>query len=100
MTRMNRRKFLGTAAGAAASFTILPRRALGGRGYQPPSETLNIAGIGVGGQGAYDLQSVESQEYRGAVRCGRETRRQDVREVSERAPLSGLSCHARKGKGH
>jgi predicted dehydrogenase len=58
MASMNRRQFLGAAAGTAATFTILPRRVLGGRGHQPPSETLNVAGIGVGGQGAHDLKNL------------------------------------------
>jgi predicted dehydrogenase len=49
------------AAGAVAAFTIVPRRVLGGAGNTPPSEKLNIAGIGVGGQGASDLQALESQ---------------------------------------
>ena len=44
-----------------AAFTIVPRRVLGGAGNTPPSEKLNIAGIGVGGRGAGDLQEVESQ---------------------------------------
>jgi len=44
-----------------AAFTIVPRRVLGGAGSTPPSEKLNIAGIGVGGRGAGDLQEVESQ---------------------------------------
>ena len=51
---MNRRRFLGGAAGVAA-FTIVPRHVLGGPGQVPPSEKLNIAGIGVGGQGAGDI---------------------------------------------
>ena len=59
MASVNRRQFLGAVAGTAASFTILPRRVLGGSGHQPPSETLNIAGIGVGGQGGHNLQNFE-----------------------------------------
>ena len=58
--RMSRRGFLGTAAGVAA-FTVVPRHVLGGPGQTPPSEKLNIAGIGVGGQGAGDLRALESQ---------------------------------------
>jgi predicted dehydrogenase len=34
---------------------------LGGAGRTTPSEKLNIAGIGIGGQGAHDLQSVNSE---------------------------------------
>jgi len=49
------------AAAAVAAFTIVPRHVLGGPGKTPPSEKLNIAGIGVGGQGAADLNGVDSQ---------------------------------------
>jgi len=57
---MSRRDFMGAAA-AVTAFTIVPRRVLGGVGNAPPSEKLNIAGIGVGGQGAWDLEQLESQ---------------------------------------
>lgn len=40
---------------AAAAFTIVPRFVLGGRGHVAPSDTLYIAGIGVGGKGESDL---------------------------------------------
>jgi len=58
--KLSRRDFIG-AVGAVAAFTIVPRCVLGGAGNTPPSEKLNIAGIGVGGQGASDLQALESQ---------------------------------------
>jgi predicted dehydrogenase len=58
--RISRRDFLGSAATVAA-FTIVPRYVLGGPRNIPPSEKLNIAGIGVGGQGAGDLGNVSSQ---------------------------------------
>ena len=57
---MNRRRFLGGAAGVAA-FTMVPRHVLGGAGQTPPSEKLNVAGIGVGGQGGGDLDALSSQ---------------------------------------
>jgi len=44
-----------------AAFTIVPRYVLGGPGNTPPSEKLNIAGIGIGGRGADVLRSLESQ---------------------------------------
>lgn len=59
-TRINRRQFLGSAV-AAAAFTIVPRHVLGGAKQVPPSEKLNIASIGIGGQGASDIQSVSSE---------------------------------------
>ena len=58
--KISRRNFLGGAA-AVAAFTIVPRHVLGGPRNIPPSEKLNIAGIGVGGQGAGDIGAVSSQ---------------------------------------
>ena len=48
---VSRRKFLGQTAAAAIGFAIVPRHVLGGAGYVPPSEKVNIAFIGVGAQG-------------------------------------------------
>lgn len=47
---MKRRHFLKAVGGSAFAFHVVPRHVLG-MGYTPPSEKLNIAGIGVGGQG-------------------------------------------------
>ncbi|MBW8041474.1 MAG: Gfo/Idh/MocA family oxidoreductase [Planctomycetes bacterium] len=58
--KISRRDFLGSAA-AAAAFTIVPRHVLGGSGNTPPSEKLNIAGIGVGGRGSGDISGVSSE---------------------------------------
>jgi predicted dehydrogenase len=55
--RVSRRQFVGTAAGLAVA-TIVPRHAVAGSGSTPPSERINIAGIGVGGMGWGDLSSV------------------------------------------
>src|SRR6267143_1087836 len=52
---VSRRKFLKNAGVAAAAFTIVPRFVLGGNGFVAPSDTLYIAGIGVGGKGESDL---------------------------------------------
>jgi predicted dehydrogenase len=51
---MKRRNFLKTVA-AALSFHIVPRHVLGGNGQTPPSGKLNLASIGVGGQGGSDI---------------------------------------------
>ena len=57
---ISRRDFIaGTAA--AAAFTVLPRHVLAGSGDTPPSEKLNIAAIGIGGQGKWDLGRLESE---------------------------------------
>ena len=39
----------------------MPRHMLGGSGYQAPSDTLNIAGIGVGGRGASNMNALTSE---------------------------------------
>jgi predicted dehydrogenase len=44
-------------AATALAFHVVPRHVLG-RGLTPPSEKLNIAGIGIGGQGAVDLKDM------------------------------------------
>ena len=55
---MDRRKFLATGAMAGAGFMIVPRHVIAGSGMTPPSDRLNIAGIGVGGKGTSDVQKV------------------------------------------
>ena len=50
----NRRKFLGTAAGAAA-FTILPRHVVARSGEIPPSDKITLAHIGTGTEGLREL---------------------------------------------
>src|SRR5512136_1807368 len=57
---VSRRTLLGAGA-AAAAFTIVPRHLLGGACNTPPSEKLNIDGVGIGGQGASDLNDVSSE---------------------------------------
>jgi predicted dehydrogenase len=58
--KISRRDFVSAAAGVAA-FTVVPRHVLGGSGQTPPSDKLNIAGIGVGGRGSGDLRALESE---------------------------------------
>jgi predicted dehydrogenase len=58
---MNRRTFIRNTAAAASAFWIVPRRVLGGPGVTAPSDRLNIAGIGIGGQGMWDLQELEKE---------------------------------------
>src|SRR3989442_1773862 len=54
--RISRRKFVGDV-GAGVAFAIVPRHVLG-RGPRAPSDTVNVACIGVGGLGADDLKGV------------------------------------------
>ena len=52
----SRRNFLGTVGAATAAFTIIPSHVMAGRGYQQPSDTVNVAGVGVGARGASNIQ--------------------------------------------
>lgn len=44
-----------------ALFTIVPRHVLGGPGYRAPSDTLNVACIGVGGMGRNDVRGIAGE---------------------------------------
>jgi predicted dehydrogenase len=57
---LSRREFLVKGA-AVSAFTIVPRHVLGGARHIAPSDKLNIAGVGIGGKGYSDLESVASE---------------------------------------
>ena len=58
--RISRRTFFSDVSAAGVAFTIVPRHVLG-RGYRAPSDTLNIACIGVGGMGSNDVKGVAGE---------------------------------------
>ena len=60
-TRRDFIKHSSLAATAVATMSIVPRHVLGGPRRIPPSEKMNIAGIGIGGMGAGNLRNVESE---------------------------------------
>jgi predicted dehydrogenase len=55
MTGLSRRAFLQRTTLAAAAFQIVPGSVLGLNGAAPPSNKVNIAAVGIGGQGGSDL---------------------------------------------
>jgi predicted dehydrogenase len=57
---LSRRDFVHQAALFGAGITIVPRHVLG-RGYRPPSDTLNVGCIGVGGMGRTDVNGVSGE---------------------------------------
>ncbi|NQW05306.1 MAG: Gfo/Idh/MocA family oxidoreductase [Acidobacteria bacterium] len=57
---VTRRDFVQQAFAGGAAFSIVPRHVLG-RGYQAPSDVLNIAIVGVGGMGSSNTAAVMSQ---------------------------------------
>jgi predicted dehydrogenase len=60
-TKFTRRQFLRGTSLTAASFMVVPGAVLGLNGATSPNEKLNLAGIGIGGQGASDLSQMESE---------------------------------------
>ena len=67
---ISRRKFLGQTAAAAIGFSIVPRRVLGGVGYVPPSDKVNLAFIGVGAQGLrVMLRFLREPDVQGVAVC-------------------------------
>ena len=60
-SKITRRQF-GKAAAMAAAVTVLPRCALGGARFVAPSDRVNIAIIGCGGQGRSNARSLFGQK--------------------------------------
>src|SRR5579871_5025289 len=57
---ISRRDLVKNAAITGAGLTIVPRRVLG-KGMTAPSDTLNVAAVGVGGQGRSDLVNLSTE---------------------------------------
>ena len=58
---LSRRAFIRGATRAIAGFSIMPRHVLGGAGFVPPSEKVNVAIVGCGGQGRTNVRSLFEQ---------------------------------------
>src|SRR5215204_5828119 len=57
-----RRQFIATTAAAAAALTIVPRHVLGGPRFVAPSDKVNVALIGAGGQGLHNTRALFEEE--------------------------------------
>ena len=57
---VSRRQFVATTATAGAGLVIVPRHVLG-RGFQAPSDTVNVATVGIGGMGFSNTRALLSQ---------------------------------------
>ncbi|HVV71015.1 MAG TPA: Gfo/Idh/MocA family oxidoreductase, partial [Verrucomicrobiae bacterium] len=55
---LTRRKFIATTTAAAAGVTLVPRHVLGGPKFVAPSEKVNIAIVGCGGQGQSNVHEL------------------------------------------
>ena len=80
---ITRRQALAVGAAAAAT-TIVPRHVLGGPGNLPPSERVNLAGIGAGGMGGGDIATHAQIGANIVALC-------DVDDDARRRLLQGIS---------
>ena len=58
---LTRRDFVEATATLAFGAMIVPRHVLGGVGYQAPSDTLNIAIVGMGSQGTENIEEMVTE---------------------------------------
>jgi predicted dehydrogenase len=58
---LTRRQFLRGTLLSATAFMVVPGGVLGLRGAASANQKLNLAGIGIGGQGSHDLGQMESE---------------------------------------
>lgn len=89
----SRRNFLGTVGTATTAFSIVPRKVLGGAGYQQPSDMVNVAGIGVGARGASDIQGFSDPEQP-IVRPGRSAAQERSIQAVERPAVNLANIYA------
>ncbi|MCC5905813.1 MAG: Gfo/Idh/MocA family oxidoreductase [Balneolaceae bacterium] len=59
---ISRRKFINTSTAALTGLAIVPSHVVSGLGHTPPSDKLNVAGIGIGGMGRVNLNEIAETE--------------------------------------
>ena len=67
LSDLTRRNFVKAAASGAAAFTILPSFTVSGLGHVPPSDKLQIAAVGCGGEGENDIHHYATAPKKNAV---------------------------------
>jgi len=73
--RMTRRRLLGAGAAGAWLGMVVPRHTVARSGQTPPSEKINVAGIGVGGMGHGDINAVAGLGTNIVALCDVDSRR-------------------------
>ena len=76
-SKLSRRQVLKGAASTAA-FTFIPSYVLGRGGQTPPSDTVNVAAIGAGGQAAVDIKQCAREGGRIVALCDVDDRRAEM----------------------
>src|SRR5687767_3048886 len=99
MSEISRRTFLTTTA-AGAGLTIVPRHVLG-RGFQAPSDTVNIATVGIGGMGGSNTRALMSQNFVAVCDVDYEqleNRLEAFKQVAENPPPQQTQPMGRQGR--
>lgn len=86
---MSRRGFLKSSA-AVAAFSVVPSHVIAGRGAVPPSETVNVAIIGAGGQGRTNVRNLLQQDDARVIA---------ISDVTEQADYSRFYYRGLAGRG-
>ncbi len=89
---LTRRRFLGATATATAAVSLVPRHVLGGTKFVAPSDKINIAIIGAGGQGRTNMRELFKQADAQIVAIADPIEREDLeafyfKGVAGRLPL-------------
>src|SRR5690554_2214832 len=58
---ISRRQFLHQSTLIGAGLSVVPSHTISGLGHRPPSDKLNIAGIGIGGKGRWNIAAMETE---------------------------------------
>lgn len=56
--KIHRRSFIKNVVSSTTGFIFIPRHILGGKGYVPPSDRVNVGIIGAGGQSIYSIKEL------------------------------------------
>lgn len=91
--RQSRRRFLRTSAAIAAAFAAGPRLAAAGAKLAA-NDKLNLAVIGVGGQGTYSLHNVQHENI--VALCDVDSERKDVVEARKAHPKAEFTQDFRR----
>jgi predicted dehydrogenase len=80
LQQISRRKFLASSAVAATGISLVPRHVLGGAKFVAPSEKINLAIVGCGGQGQTNVRALFNEA--------------DVQIISVADPVEVQDLHA------
>ncbi len=66
---MKRRDFVKNVSASGLALTVVPSFTVSGLGHIPPSDKLNIAGVGIGGKGKTNLRNMVGQNIVALCDC-------------------------------